>query len=82
MSGGHLAAIVMSQNETQAAAQLAELRRVYALEWFGVHGALTAIDELVKADFPMPGEGEPPTRYQVDALRALRCELCALLERG
>lgn len=68
------------QNETQSAARLAELRRVYALEWFGVYGALTAIDELLAADFPMPGEGASPTRYQVDALRALRGELAALVD--
>ena len=70
----------MSQNETQAAARDAELRRVYAVEWFGVHGALTAIDELLAADFPPPDGAAAPTRYQVDALRALRSELSALAE--
>ena len=67
-------------NEIQEAARAAELRRVYALEWFGVYGALTAIDELLAADFPMPGEGALPTRYQVDALRGLASQLGALVE--
>ena len=68
------------QNETQAAVRAAELRRAYALEWYGVHGVLTAIDELLAADFPPPGGDAPPTRYQVDALRALKSELSALVE--
>lgn len=70
-----------SQNETQSAARDAELRRVYAVEWYGVWGALTALNELLRADFPQPGDGETvPTRYQVYALRGLKSELSALVE--
>lgn len=70
------------QNETQTAAAAAELRRRYSMEWHGVHGVLTAIAEMLAAEFPRPGGDAPVTRYDLDAVRALRCELCALLERG
>lgn len=56
-----------------------ELTRRYAAEWYGVHGALTAIDQLLEDDFPAPDEAVP-TRYQVDALRALKSMLLALVE--
>ncbi len=69
-----------SQNETQAAARDAELRRVYSVEWYGVHGALTTIDQLLAEDFPAPDGAAVPTRYQVDALRGLKSELSALVE--
>ena len=67
--------MMVTQNEAAAAA----LRRAYAVEWYGVHSALTAIDQLLADDFPPPEGDTPVTRYQVDALRALRGELSALL---
>ncbi len=70
----------MSQNETQSTARAAQLARAYSAEWYGAHGALTAIYELLAADFPPPGGATEPTRYQVDALRALKSELSALVE--
>ena len=68
--------MIATQNEAAAAA----LRRAYAVEWYGVHSALTAIDQLLADDFPPPEGDTPPTRYQVDALRALRSSLAALVE--
>lgn len=70
----------MIQNETQAIAAATELRRRYSIEWHGVHGAMTAIEQMLQEDFPAPDGDTPPTRYQVDALRALKSELSALVE--
>lgn len=67
--------MIATQNEAAAA-----LRRAYAIEWFGVASALTAIDQLIAEDFPAPDSDAPPTRYDLDAVRALRCELSALVE--
>ena len=64
--------------QTQAAAVLLNDR--YNEEWYGVHGALTAIERLVAEDFPRPDGNEARTRYQVDALRALKWALSALVE--
>ncbi len=64
--------------QTEAAAVLLNDR--YNEEWYGVHGALTAIERLVAEDFPRPDGNEAKTRYQVDALRALKSELAALVE--
>lgn len=64
--------------QTEAAAALLDAR--YSEEWYGVYDALSAIDELLAEDFPRPGGDEAKTRYQVDALRALKCALSALAE--
>lgn len=72
----------MIQNETQATVAAAELRRRYSVEWHGVHGVLTAIAEMLAEEFPAPDGDAAVTRYDLDAVRALRCELSALLERG
>ena len=64
--------------QTEAAAVLLNDR--YNEEWYGVHGALTAIERLVAEDFPRPDGNEAKTRYQVDALRALKSELAALID--
>ena len=64
--------------QTQAAAVLLNDR--YREEWDGVHGALTAIVELVRPDFPAPVDATMKTRYEVDALRALKSSLLALTE--
>ena len=72
----------MIRDETQTAAAVLELRRRYSVEWHGVLGALTAIAEMLAEEFPRPGGDAPVTRYDLDAVRALRCELSALLERG
>lgn len=68
--------MIATQNEAAAV----ELRRRYSIEWHGVHGALTAISELLAEDFPPPDGDAPVTRYDLDAVRALRCELSALVE--
>jgi hypothetical protein len=72
----------MIHNETQTAAAAAELRRRYSMEWHGVLGGLTAIEQRLTEEFPAPDGDAPVTRYDLDAVRALRCELSALLERG
>jgi len=64
--------------QTQAAAVLLNDR--YREEWYGVHGALTAIAEIVKSDFPAPDDATLKTRYEVDTLRALKSSLLALTE--
>ena len=64
--------------QTQAAAVLLNDR--YREEWYGVHGALRAIAELVRQDFPHPDAATMKTRYEVDALRALKWQLLALTE--
>lgn len=68
-----------TMTQTEAAAALLDAR--YSEEWYGVYDALSAIDELLAEDFPPPGSGDAPvTRYQVDALRALKWALSALVE--
>ena len=64
--------------QTQAAAVLLADR--YREEWYGVHGALRAIAEIVRQDFPAPDDATMKTRYEVDALRALKWQLLALTE--
>lgn len=66
---------ILTQDDAKAAA----LAAAYEAAWYNVHGALTAIDQLLAEEFPAPGEGQP-TRYQVDALRGLRASLSALVE--
>ncbi len=69
------------QTMTQSEAAAALLGERYSAEWYGVYGALSAIDQLLADDFPPPGSGDAPvTRYQVDALRALKWALSALVE--
>ena len=71
----------MLATQNQTAAQT-ELRRRYAVEHEGVLVALAAIRDRLTEEFPAPDGAAPVTRYDLDAVRALRCELCALLERG
>ena len=71
----------MLATQNQTAAQ-AELRRRYAIEYEGVLVALAAIRDRLTEEFPAPDGDAPVTRYDLDATRALRCELSALLERG
>ena len=72
----------MIQNETltvQNAARAAELRRLYRVAWYNVHGQLTAIGQLLADTFPAPGdEAATVTRYDVDAMTALAAQLAAL----
>lgn len=70
--------MIATQNEAAAV----ELRRRYSIEWHGVHGALTAISELLAEDFPPPDGDAAVTRYDLDMMRALKGELAALLARG
>lgn len=71
---------MMNSPQTQTAA--AELRRRYAIEYEGVLVALAAIRDRLLEEFPAPDGAAPVTRYDLDAVRALRSELLALLERG
>lgn len=72
---------MMNSPQTQTAA--AELRRRYAVEYDGVLVALAAIRDRLETEYPPVGDGAAPvTRYDLDAVRALRSELLALLERG
>lgn len=71
---------MMNLQQTQTAA--AELRRRYAIEYDGVLVALAAIRDRLTEEFPAPDGDAAVTRYDLDTVRALRCELCALLERG
>ncbi len=71
---------MMNLQQTQTAA--AELRRRYAIEYEGVTVALAAIRDRLTTEFPAPDGDAPVTRYDLDTVRALRCELGALLERG
>lgn len=71
---------MMNLQQTQTAA--AELRRRYAIEYEGVTVALAAIRDRLTEEFPAPDGDAPVTRYDLDTVRALRCELGALLERG
>ena len=71
----------MLATQNQTAAQ-AELRRRYAIEHEGVLVALAAIRDRLTEEFPAPDGDAAVTRYDLDATRALRCELGALLERG
>lgn len=69
----------MIQNEAAAV----ELRRAYSVEWHAVLGELTALEQRLEDEYPRPDDaGATVTRYDLDAVRALRCELAALLERG
>ncbi len=69
---------MLVHNETAAL----ELRRRYAIEYEGVTVALAAIRDRLTEEFPAPDGDAPVTRYDLDTVRALRCELGALLERG
>ncbi len=71
----------MLATQNQTAAQT-ELRRRYAVEYDGVLVALAAIRDRLTTEFPAPDGDAPVTRYDLDTVRALRCELSALLERG
>jgi len=59
------------------------LRREYWRAWFDVHGALTAITQVVTEDFPDPDDGDarPIQRYDLDMVRGLAGALSALVER-
>lgn len=57
-----------------------ELVRRYREIYYLVHGALTAIGQILVEDFPDPDADALPTRGDVDMLRGLAAELSALVE--